>query len=376
MPVLTRQRICINALLYAASAAAAVVSFFNGTAADAAVVFALGAGAYLLDLRLSQSQHGAPILNFVLSFGAGFASRVAAKGASSCIIPVGLAALLPWMPGLPLVQAFCEIIQKSLVAGTTRFMHAMISAMQMGFGFSVGVKTAALMWEGNLAAYRGAVDLSSDTCGAGGHFWRLPSQSNSPLEPPTAPATWLWMSSPLRGIALFCTLAGYASIIGASVRQMPLLFLAAFAALAINFYSEPVFGPFAGAALAAACSGLVASAGQRILVCTRERCLRSARVHALGPALADRPDPALIFIFLAVLILVPGTIGVKGAAQMFGGVDNMSTSNYTAASHADSTAVSAGAFTLQMLGLGLAQALGLTLAGAVCGRLCQRNVPK
>ena len=372
MPVLTRQRICINALLYAASAAAAVVSFFNGTAADAAVVFALGAGAYLLDLRLSQSQHWAPMLNFVLSFGAGLASRVAAKGASSCIIPVGLAALLPWMPGLPLVQAFCEIIQKSLVAGTTRFMHAMISAMQI----SVGIKMAALMWEGNLAAYRGAVDLSSDTCGAGGHFWRLPSQSNSPLEPPTAPATWLWMSSPLRGIALFCTLAGYASIIGASVRQMPLLFLAAFAALAINFYSEPVFGPFAGAALAAACSGLVASAGQRILVCTRERCLRSARVHAFAPALADRPDPALIFIFLAVLILVPGTIGVKGAAQMFGGVDNMSTSNYTAASHADSTAVSAGAFTLQMLGLGLAQALGLTLAGAVCGRLRQRNVPK
>ncbi|KAI8975410.1 hypothetical protein BDF20DRAFT_822456 [Mycotypha africana] len=183
-----------------------------------------------------------------------------------CFASVAMAAIIIPLPGYSLTCAVMELAARNLTSGVTHFVYALVYCMFLGFGLGYG----CAIWK--LAH----PDFALDVLGACQH----------PLSP-----WWMFLNTPLATI-------GYGFVYGAKTRHV--LEMCANSAISYAVYyfvglyvgSNSVITPSAGAFAV----GIAGNLYSRI-------CKKLAFVPIMG----------------GIIVLVPGSLGVKGVIHMFDG---------------------------------------------------------
>ncbi|KAI5064380.1 hypothetical protein GOP47_0021050 [Adiantum capillus-veneris] len=133
-------------LSFALSASTAALLFFSGSLWDAVISFILGLVVGVLD-TLSKKSHILANLNeftsaLVVSLLARIV-RVHLAWIEVCFSNIALSSLVQLLPGMALTLGVSDMVAKSHVMGTSRIIHAFFSALQLGFGLSMGDR---LVW--------------------------------------------------------------------------------------------------------------------------------------------------------------------------------------------------------------------------------------
>jgi uncharacterized membrane protein YjjB (DUF3815 family) len=128
----------LSTFVYGVSAGAFAV-FFGGSLADVALAGGIGLSLGLLAQYLKRSTDQARVLELI---GAAFAAFTAAvlSSMSNAISPslVTLASLVVFLPGLSLTVAMTELATRNLIAGTARLMSAVIVLLELVIGVALG----------------------------------------------------------------------------------------------------------------------------------------------------------------------------------------------------------------------------------------------
>jgi uncharacterized membrane protein YjjP (DUF1212 family) len=128
----------LSTFVYGVSAGAFAV-FFGGSLADVALAGGIGFSLGLLAQYLKRSTDQARVLELI---GAAFAAFTAAvlSSMSNAISPslVTLASLVVFLPGLSLTVAMTELATRNLIAGTARLMSAVIVLLELVIGVALG----------------------------------------------------------------------------------------------------------------------------------------------------------------------------------------------------------------------------------------------
>lgn len=126
--------------------AGALAVFFGGSLPDVVVTFAIGLSLGLLAQYARRSTDQARVFELVGSafaaFAAGLVSAVWPAVAPSVVT---VAALIILLPGMSLTVAMTELATHNLIAGTARFMSAVIVLLELVVGVAVGEKLASSM---------------------------------------------------------------------------------------------------------------------------------------------------------------------------------------------------------------------------------------
>ncbi|CEP16074.1 hypothetical protein [Parasitella parasitica] len=213
-----------------------------------------------------------------------------------CFAAVAMAAIVIALPGYSLTCSVMELAAKNLISGTVHLVYALMYVLFLAFGIGYGCSIWRL----------GHPDQTIEVLGAC-------QESVNPW--------WIFLILPIATV-------GFGVVYGASPNQwLPMVGDSA-AGYAVYYFvaryagSSSVITPSAGAFVLGCCGNLYARLTKRL---------------------------AFVPIMGGVIILVPGSIGVKGAVHLFDGSNNGSGSE----------------FVFQVLGIALSLTLGLFLANLV-----------
>ncbi|CAO3645491.1 unnamed protein product [Cunninghamella blakesleeana] len=278
---------------YVLSSAFIAPLFFNGSWTDCWVagIFGLGVGIATF------------ISERVLMFGNVFEMAVTivvsiitlALHNYVCYSAVALSAVVIALPGFSLTSAVMELSAKNLCSGAIHLIHAIIYIFFLAFGMGYGNTVWELTHPGS--DFKAASTMQ--TC----------SQPVDPL--------WYILMLPLACV-------GIGIVFGTTVKQYPAFTLNSAVGFAVYYFLAKVVGPT---------SIITPSVGAFALGLT-------ANIYG-------RITKRLTFVMLmgGIIILVPGSIGVRGAVSLFDGSEN-----------------TGGMFAFQIIGIALSITLGLFLA--------------
>ena len=241
-----------------ALAAATVARFLGGGGGEVLAAALIGAQTGGFALLVARGREAARVFEWV----AAFAASVGALGWALAFGPLvaaiaAVAGLIVLLPGLTLTVALTELATRHLVSGTARLAGTGLTFLAIGFGLGLGSRLAPLLG--------GAI---------------VPA----PLAPLPA-----WTE----GLAL--ALAPFALVVlfRARPRDVGIMAISGIAAYAVQRYGGRVAGPEIGMLAAAFTAGVVANLYARL-----------------------RRRPAAVAVVPAVILLVPGSLGVSSVAAL------------------------------------------------------------
>ncbi|KAI8343429.1 hypothetical protein BC941DRAFT_411364 [Chlamydoabsidia padenii] len=210
-----------------------------------------------------------------------------------CYSAVALSAVVVALPGYALTSAVMELSAKNLCSGTVHLIHAIMYILFLAFGMGYG----STVWS---LTHPGTAIRSMDTC-------------HNPVDP-----YWYFLILPM-------TTLGISICFGANIRQYPAFTLNAAVGFVVYYFMSKVVGPT---------SVITSSVGAFALGLTGNIYGRVTKRLAFVPLIGG------------IIILVPGSLGVRGAVTLF--EDGSENAN--------------GMFAFQIIGIALSITLGLFLA--------------
>jgi uncharacterized membrane protein YjjP (DUF1212 family) len=237
--------------------AAALAVFFGGTLPDVVLAGGIGLTLGLLGQLIARSTDQTRVFELVGSAFAAFTAGVASSY-SRAISPslVTLAALVILLPGMSLTVAMTELATRNLIAGTARLMSALIVLLEMVVGVALGDQIA-----------RSLVTVTTGLPGV------LPEYAN-------------W-------IALVASSLGVAVLVQARPRAFGWIVGACVVGYVGSRYGTAWLGPKLGVLIGAFALGVLSNAYARWL-----------------------GRPAQVVSVPAVLLLVPGSMGLRGMTSL------------------------------------------------------------
>ncbi|KAI8069469.1 hypothetical protein BC940DRAFT_236995 [Gongronella butleri] len=219
-----------------------------------------------------------------------------------CYLAVSLSAIVVALPGYSLTSAVMELSARNLCSGTVHLAHALMYVLFLAFGMSYG--------SGIWSLTHGA-DLTSDR-----------TTSDSPLQTCIDPVNpyWYFLILPL-------TCAGILICYGGNMRQYPGFTLNSAVGFVLYYFLNKILGTSTSA------SNIVSSVSAFAI----------GLVSNIYARVTNKPSNHMHF---AIVILVPGSLGVRGAFSLFDG----------------SGAANGSDFMIQIIGVALSITLGLFLA--------------
>jgi uncharacterized membrane protein YjjP (DUF1212 family) len=237
--------------------AGALAVFFGGTLEDVTLAGAIGLALGLLAQLISRSTDQTRVFELV---GAAFAAFTAAvmSAWSPRISPslVTLAALVILLPGLSLTVAMNELATRNLIAGTARLMSAVIVLLELVVGVAIGERAAIAL-----------VHVRTGLPGT------LPEYAN-------------W-------IALVASSVGVSVLVEAQLRAFGWILGACVVGYVGSRYGTAWLGPQMGVMVGAFALGVMSNLYARLL-----------------------GRPAQVVQVPAVLLLVPGSMGLRGMTSL------------------------------------------------------------
>ncbi|CAO3623061.1 unnamed protein product [Cunninghamella echinulata] len=278
---------------YVISSAFVAPLFFNGSWVDCYVsaIFGLGVGiATFISERVlmfgNVFEMAVPIVVSIITL---------ALHNYVCYSAVALSAVVVALPGYSITSAVMELAAKNLCSGAIHLIHAIMYVLFLGFGMSYGNTVWGLTHPGNSDDFKDTMQACAN-----------------PVDP-----LWYILMLP---VACF----GISICFGASLKQYPAFTLNAAVGFTVYFFMSKVVGPT---------SIITPSVGAFAL--------------GLTGNIYGRITKRLSFVMLmgGIIILVPGSIGVRGAVSLFDGSNN-----------------AGGEFAFQIIGIALSITLGLFLS--------------
>ncbi|MEQ8277099.1 MAG: threonine/serine exporter family protein [Deltaproteobacteria bacterium] len=232
--------------------------FFGGGVAEIAVAGGIGLLVGVMATVMGRSPAGARAFDLVAAFTATMiAGAMHRFGVSIAPFVVTLAGLIVLIPGLTLTTALAEIATRNLVSGSARLTAATVVFLQLIFGVALGTRVQALLWE-------------------------VPG----PVTPEALPQ-WTFV------FFLFVACVGLVVLFRAPVRTAPVILFAA----SVGLLGARIGGEALGGEI-----GIFVGA---YLVCL------SGNIYA---RVASRP--AVVLIVPGLLLLVPGSVGMRSLSQL------------------------------------------------------------
>ncbi|XP_024530260.1 uncharacterized UPF0442 protein C7D4.12c isoform X1 [Selaginella moellendorffii] len=264
---------------YALSASMASLLFFNGNLCDALFSFVLGLLVGVLDIVASRWPLFASVMEFIVAVLVSFLARVFSiylKKLKICVSSLALSALVELLPGMPLTLGVSEMVAKSHVTGTSRVIHGLFSALQLGFGLAIGDS----------------------------FLWWSKAHDKAHCTPPSISKWWntLW----LVGYIVASNI-----LLNARLSQWPGMGLAATVGYVVAYATDKL-GTSASTVLAAFSVGITGNSCLKFQVPDDS----SFSTGTLYSHLTGELPLALVLS--GILLLVPGGLGVEGIAAMFG----------------------------------------------------------
>ncbi|KAF1796448.1 hypothetical protein FB192DRAFT_1292447 [Mucor lusitanicus] len=213
-----------------------------------------------------------------------------------CFAAVAMAAIVIALPGYSLTCSVMELAAKNLISGTVHLVYALIYVLFLAFGIGYGCSIWRLAHPEETINVLGACQESIDP-------W------------------WTFLILPLATV-------GFAVVYGARPNQWLPMVVDSAAGYAVYYF----VAKYAGSS-----SVITPSAGAFVLGCGGNLYARLTKRLAFVPIMGG------------IILLVPGSIGVRGAVHLFDGSNNGSGSE----------------FVFQVLSIALSLTLGLFLANLV-----------
>ncbi|KAJ7539359.1 hypothetical protein O6H91_11G088800 [Diphasiastrum complanatum] len=247
---------------YALSASMAAPLFYDGNIWDALFCFPLGLGVGILDMLASKSSLFANVLEFAAALFVSFLAKLFAiylVDLKLCFSSMALSSLVQLLPGMALTLGVSEMVAKTYVTGTSHIMYALFSALQLGFGLSVGEKLV----------------------------WWVKTEPSAPPCPASKLSVWwnvIWFSG---------FTAASNMLLNARFNQWPGMTLASGVGFLVSTLASLQFDSNISSVIAAFSVGITGT------ICSL--------------ATGDLP---LVMVLSGILQLVPGGVGVKGVSAM------------------------------------------------------------
>lgn len=247
----------VTLLAYAVGAGAAA-RLFGGAAHEVQVALFAGLGVGLVALLAPRM---AALHRIQEAVSGAVAALVAALGAAF-VTPLSvelttLGALLPLLPGLTLTVALTELTTRNLMSGTARLANAVTILLQLAFGVALGNRVGTLFVE-------------------------------TVASPPPAPHGWSFAP------AFVFTTVALVVLMRGRPRDLWMMALTAGAGYAGTRLGAPLLGPELGAFLGALAAAMTSNALARLV-----------------------DKPAVVPLVPALLLLVPGSIGLKSLNSLY-----------------------------------------------------------
>lgn len=245
-------------LLAYAVASAAAARLFGGGQNEVMVALIGGLGVGLVALLAPTID----ALNRIQEAASALVASLIIVGCAAFVKPLSveiatLAALLVLLPGLSLTVSLTELSTRNLMSGTARLAGSVTVLLQLTFGVALGGRLGALMW-GNPAS--------------------------------TQPSPQLWTMVP----AFVFATAALVVLLRGRPRDLWMMGLTAAAGYVGTRLGAPVLGPELGAFVGALAAAMTSN------------------------ALARRLDrPAVVALVPALLLLVPGSVGLRSLTSLF-----------------------------------------------------------
>eukprot|EP00047_Mylnosiga_fluctuans_P010761 m.17802 g.17802 ORF g.17802 m.17802 type:complete len:497 (-) comp3276_c0_seq2:334-1824(-) len=244
----------VQMLAYPLSGFSCSLTFFGGGLWDAGIATLGGlvvAGLVLIGMKFKNINR---VMEFVSAAFVGFLTRVitGASNADSCFLATSISALVWFLPGLSITQAVTEIASRSMISGVARLVYAVSISLQLGFGLSIGSWLA---------------------------FW-----VNSSTPYICHPVAMHWYVLSFFGVAI-----SFNILLNANLAQWPTMTLASAIGLVISDLAGQSLDPNLSTMLAALAIGI------------------------FGNIATQFPTQnALSIILSGILVLVPGSVGLRG----------------------------------------------------------------
>ncbi|KAK9710505.1 pheromone-regulated protein prm10 [Basidiobolus ranarum] len=177
-----------------------------------------------------------------------------------CYMNVIVSSVALLLPGLPLTSSVLELASKNSISGVIRLVYALVLAFMLGFGLNIGSQ-----------AWR-AIDsstLKSEVCYTVNPYWQF-------------------LLIPILAV-------GYCISLNASFRQWPPMLTLSFIGYTVSYFTSQAMDVTISAAISSFAIAFIGNVYARI-----------SHRFGFGAVLA------------AVMMLVPGSLGVKGFLQAFG----------------------------------------------------------
>jgi uncharacterized membrane protein YjjP (DUF1212 family) len=231
--------------------------FFRGSWIEMGLSFFLGLMVGLLNQVSRMSADFERLCEAISAVLASFIARLFMEYMHpACFGALSLSAIIWLLPGLSITMAVAELITKNMVAGTARIFYAMLVALELGFGMAIGAMF--VFWRDE------ASFIERDVC--------------SPLNPF------------IQFILFFVVSTTFNILFGAHPTQWPVMTATALSSYSIaKFVAWRALRPEIGTVLAAFGVGIVGNIYARLS----------------GQA-------SIIPILSGIVLLVPGSIGVRG----------------------------------------------------------------
>ena len=134
-------------LLFAALACGSFIVLFQGKLSDipaAAAAGGIGFLAYLLFLRATKIKFFA---EFIASTAVGCAAGLAvASGIGTELDKIVISAVMPLVPGVPIVNAVRDLMAGHMVSGMTKGTEALLTAVSIGAGIAVALSLKGVLF--------------------------------------------------------------------------------------------------------------------------------------------------------------------------------------------------------------------------------------
>ncbi|ORY03087.1 DUF1212-domain-containing protein [Basidiobolus meristosporus CBS 931.73] len=177
-----------------------------------------------------------------------------------CYMPVVMSSVVLLLPGLSLTFSIIELAARSLISGVVRLVFALVMSFMLGFGLSFGSN----VWK--------AIDsgtMSSEVCTTVSPYWYI-------------------LLCPINAIT-------YAVYLNAAPRQWPFIIVLSSIGFAVSYFTSKVLDATTSSAISTFAIAVVGNLYSRI-------------THRLG----------YVAVLGATIMLVPGSLGVKGILAALG----------------------------------------------------------
>jgi len=134
----------IKMLMHGVTTLSACAVFYHGGWLEMFISFILGLGVGMMCYLSSRYVSMGRMLEAIVSIAAAFLARLFVEYVyPACWSAITLSTVTWLLPGLSLTTGVNELAERKMISGTVRICFAMLVALELGFGLSIG----ALIWE-------------------------------------------------------------------------------------------------------------------------------------------------------------------------------------------------------------------------------------